>query len=94
MEYFEFAGEKYATDEVVSFIASILIRIGVNSFDFIGLNPKKNRLLIELDCETDRRVLEAIHMSSQTGSQNNYESEDAVGFLLSLTEVANQFGDC
>ena len=94
MNYLEIAGEKYGSDELTSHIAARLAEIGVNSFQSIQVNAQSNHLSIAFDDEQDVQVAMAIAGADSRSKSNIFQSENAIAFLLSLTDTSNQPGFC
>ena len=94
MNYLEIAGEKYGSDELTSHIAARLAEIGVNSFQSIQVNAANNHLAIAFDDKQDVNIANAIAGTDSQSRSNIFQSENAIAFLLSLTDTSNQPGFC
>lgn len=94
MNYLELSGEKYGSDELTSIVAARLAEIGINSFQSIQFNTQNNHLAIAFDDKQDVNIANAIAGTDAQSRSNIFQSENAIAFLLSLTDTSNQPGFC
>ncbi|NQV16140.1 hypothetical protein HQ531_11830 [bacterium] len=94
MNYLEIAGEKYGSDDLVSYAATKLSEIGVNSFQSIQINTENNHIAICFDTEEDALIACAIAGFQSRINSNVFQSDDATDFLISLQCTASQAGFC
>ena len=90
MNFLEISGEKYGSNDLISFTATQLTEIGVSSFQSIQVDTRQNQIDILFEDMDYTKIVHAINGTPQTVNTNEFKSNDARQFLLALFETSNQ----
>ena len=90
MNFLEISGEKYGSNDLISFTATQLTEIGVSSFQSILVDTRQNQIDILFEDMDDTKIVHAINGTPQPVNAKEFKSNDARQFLLALFETSNQ----
>jgi hypothetical protein len=92
MNYLEINGERFGSNDLIDFVTTRLTELGVNSFQAIHIDAKKNHINIQFDETADANIASAIAGLPQQNNNKQFETKDARHFMLALFETSVQAG--
>lgn len=84
MHYLQIADDQYGSDELSKIVSMGLSALGVDSYQTINIDTKKNRISIGFTSQEDANVARAIAGFIKRPKTKTFKSRDARGFLLEL----------
>ncbi|PIZ65741.1 MAG: hypothetical protein COY19_07625 [Candidatus Marinimicrobia bacterium CG_4_10_14_0_2_um_filter_48_9] len=96
MDYLNFGNQKMACDEAAEFIANSLAIIGLERFQSIQIDTKKDSITIHFDNQEDAQVTSIIcgESDSKVLTSKKFQTTNVQAVMAALVNCALQSASC